>query len=310
MKLSIIVEDGSVIVDGDGFTGVTLVGVPADIRALQWTNDVGHVEKLNGDNTPITGLPQWALDAVQLMYEERGDFLPDYSSENAAAYATWLAQLEVYPQANADSVDALVNSGLPSIQVVPYIRESDNTLIGVFSGYMIGAEGVASFHTLTQIQAKLGCPIFAQPSPKDPAMLPQFIAMIEAEGYTVIGQEDKYSFPAWTLLMAKAAAKISKTAELFSNAEDLGFTWGSYVFDADATARANVAAKAVQLLLDPAITQVGWKLKDNTLASIPVADFKQVALDMTLYMENVYQQSWALKDQIDAAATLNEVEAI
>ncbi len=310
MKLSIIVEDGSVIIDGEGLTGLTLVDVTANIRALQWEGTKGHIEEIDGNNLPITELPQWAIDAEQLMRVERGDFLPDNSAEVASTLAAWKNQLEVYPQALLSSVNAMVNSGLPSIQVIPYIRESDNTLIGVFSGYMIGAEGVASFHTLTQMQAKLGCPIFAQPSPKDSAMLPPFVAMIESEGYTVIGEEVKYSFPAWSLGMAKASAKISKTLEMFTNAEDLGFTWGGYVFDVNTTARANVAAKAVQLILDPTVTQVGWKLKNNELAIIPTADFKQLALDMTLYMENLYQQSWALKDQIDAATTVGGVEAI
>jgi hypothetical protein len=310
MKLSIVIEDSAVSKDGEGMSGLMLDGVPPSIRALQWDGQSGHLEELDGTNVLISALPQWALDAEQSLITAQANQPVDNSPLIAEDKLAMENVLLAYPKASQSSVDALVNSGLPNIQVVPYIREADNTLIGVFSGYMVGAEGVASFHTLTQMQAKLGCPIFAQPAPKDPAMLPQFVAMIEDEGYTVIGQETKYSFPAWTLVMAKSAAKISRSIEIFNEAEEAGFLWGEMLFDVDTTARANIAAKAVQLVLDPSISQIGWRLKTNVAVIISSEDFKQIALDLIAHMENVYQESWALKAQIDSATTIAEVDAL
>jgi len=313
MNLSIVVEDGTVVQDGEAFTKLDVSSVPINIRALQWRGDAGHIEYVNGDTeTRITELPAWALTVQSHLLDAKAND----NKESPELVAKLVLQEErkvieaAYPAVAPSSLLQITNSGLPSISMTPYIRKADGAVIGAYSGTMLGAEGVNSFHTLTQLQRKVGCPIFANPA-TSPENLDAFLEMLRVEGYTVHGSStDLFSYPLWTLDMAKAAAKISRAAEVFSTAESAGFTWQGMLFDADATARANVAAKAVQLVLDPSITMVGWKLKTNMLVAIPAADFKQMALDLTLHMEGVYQNTWAIKAQIDAATTIAEVEAL
>jgi hypothetical protein len=64
MKLSIVVEDRVVVIDGLGFGKLTLIGVPEYAHALQWNDGKGWVEYSDGRlNEGITALPQWATDA-------------------------------------------------------------------------------------------------------------------------------------------------------------------------------------------------------------------------------------------------------
>lgn len=67
MKLTIIVEDGGVIVDGIGALNLdfSAYNIPANIHALQWNNDKGWIEYVDVDgekepNLAITELPEWA----------------------------------------------------------------------------------------------------------------------------------------------------------------------------------------------------------------------------------------------------------
>lgn len=69
MKLTIIVEDSAVYVDGTCFSELDLTNAPSDIHALQWKDSSGWIEfKDNVDGTKpqnqsITELPNWANEA-------------------------------------------------------------------------------------------------------------------------------------------------------------------------------------------------------------------------------------------------------
>lgn len=64
MKLSIVVEDRLVVIDGLGFGKLTLIGVPKYTHALQWNDGNGWIEYSDGRlNESITALPQWATAA-------------------------------------------------------------------------------------------------------------------------------------------------------------------------------------------------------------------------------------------------------
>lgn len=76
-RVTIIVEDGFVSVDGVGYSGLDLSSVPSDVHAVQFNGDSGWVEyelRSDGtlpDNKPITNLSdfQGALDAWQAAYD-------------------------------------------------------------------------------------------------------------------------------------------------------------------------------------------------------------------------------------------------
>lgn len=67
MKLTIVPEDKTVIVDGIPLLNLDLssCNIPANIHALQWNNDKGWIEYVDVDgekepNLAITELPEWA----------------------------------------------------------------------------------------------------------------------------------------------------------------------------------------------------------------------------------------------------------
>jgi len=65
MKLTIIVSDGAVYIDGCAYLDLIWEGTPADVHALQWKDIAGWVEYNNGTpNENIIELPQWALNAM------------------------------------------------------------------------------------------------------------------------------------------------------------------------------------------------------------------------------------------------------
>lgn len=81
MKLTIIVEDNAVYVDGvmkayaPNPLDLTQCGIPDNVWALQWKETFGWIEFADNpdgtkpNNEPITALPQWANACVQLWNE-------------------------------------------------------------------------------------------------------------------------------------------------------------------------------------------------------------------------------------------------
>ena len=68
MKLTIIKDDGAVYKDGKNYLNLNLNSIPSDIHALQWNNDSGHIEYVEGTdhvlNEKITELPSWVNDVL------------------------------------------------------------------------------------------------------------------------------------------------------------------------------------------------------------------------------------------------------
>lgn len=51
MKVTIVPEDGSVCIDGEGYGGLNLSWIEASIHAIQWYGERGEIERKN----PATG---------------------------------------------------------------------------------------------------------------------------------------------------------------------------------------------------------------------------------------------------------------
>lgn len=71
MKLTIIVDDNAVYVDGVSYIlDLSQCGIPSDVHALQWKETAGWIEFLNNldgtkpANEPITELPDWATSCI------------------------------------------------------------------------------------------------------------------------------------------------------------------------------------------------------------------------------------------------------
>lgn len=52
MRVSILPSDGAVYIDGFSFSKLDLSFIPADVHAIQWYGESGHVEYKD----PVTGL--------------------------------------------------------------------------------------------------------------------------------------------------------------------------------------------------------------------------------------------------------------
>lgn len=65
MKMSIVVSDKYVGIDGIGYFPLSWDGTPSDVHALQWIETQGWIEFVNAykPNEIIENLPDWAINA-------------------------------------------------------------------------------------------------------------------------------------------------------------------------------------------------------------------------------------------------------
>ena len=87
MKLTIIVEDNAVYVDGvmKAYAplplDLTQCGIPSNVHALQWNQTAGWIEFVDNPdgtkpvNEPITVLPEWAL-ACEKVWQNWTPYIP------------------------------------------------------------------------------------------------------------------------------------------------------------------------------------------------------------------------------------------
>lgn len=70
MRLTIIVDDSTMYVDGESYANLNVSSAPEDVRALQWYGEFGEVEFrrsivggvfVHPANLSITELPSWVL---------------------------------------------------------------------------------------------------------------------------------------------------------------------------------------------------------------------------------------------------------
>jgi hypothetical protein len=100
MKLTIIVDDKAVYVDGLAIFGFDMSPVPSNIHALQWKPNIGWLEFLETDdgtkpaNEKITELPDWAT----ALYNEWLVQKADLDARAAAAEAERLARQQTSVQ--------------------------------------------------------------------------------------------------------------------------------------------------------------------------------------------------------------------
>lgn len=79
MRLTIIVSDKKVCNDELCYDNLVWEGTPADIHALQWYDNIGWIEFVDGimPNQEITVLPDWANNALAAWVAENTKPAPD-----------------------------------------------------------------------------------------------------------------------------------------------------------------------------------------------------------------------------------------
>lgn len=94
-----------------------------------------------------------------------------------------------------------------------------------------------------------------------------------------------------------------------STAEYAGFVWDGSTFDSDLVSQQKIMG-AVQLAgLNPLFT-VDWTLADNTVRTLSASEMAAVGVALGTHVETQYVIARGLRDQIAAAQTTAEVDAI
>ncbi len=314
MKLTIIVSDKCVYVDGKSWTGLDLSTVDANVHALQWDGKAGWIEYNDGSvNKEITTLPSWA----QYCVDQWKNFEDLEASGKQNSIAEQLIDIySTYPIANLKAISKLTSTAFRNITLTPKVRETDNNIIGIQVAALAGektgtgAIGVLSIIDATKLALSLGIPIFAD------VLLPEdkqneFKTLMINQGYRSLdNNKGIFLWYPWSFELEKASKKFEINCDRDTKL-DLGFTFKGYIWDISSESRNNITSKAAVLAtgLDTSI-EVLWRTKNNINITLSSEDFKQLATSMVSYVEDVYLESWNRKSAVDFAITLDEIKTI
>ncbi len=87
MKVSIVVADGCVVVDGEAFRGIDLSFLPENTHAVQWSGDRGYVEIRTQDGWAVENRSIDSLDAYKPALDQWQARKAAYDVEQAAERA-------------------------------------------------------------------------------------------------------------------------------------------------------------------------------------------------------------------------------
>jgi len=96
-------------------------------------------------------------------------------------------------------------------------------------------------------------------------------------------------------------------------AEQAGFVWDGSSFDCDPTSQSRIqggALMATTALLNSAPFAIEWTLADNTTRTLDAAQMIAVGLAMGQHIDSTHQIGRALRAQLAAATTAEEVAAV
>ncbi|MDD2767072.1 MAG: DUF4376 domain-containing protein [Candidatus Moranbacteria bacterium] len=94
-----------------------------------------------------------------------------------------------------------------------------------------------------------------------------------------------------------------------SNAEYAGFTWDGSTFDSDAISQNRITG-AVALAQMSDQFSIGWVLANNQVRTLNQTDMMQVGAALGQHVAAQFAKGVLLREQIEAAATKAEVEAV
>ena len=216
-----------------------------------------------------------------------------------------------YPPVNKDSLDLLLNTTFPNMQLAPQRREVDATIIGVFvSGYGGGSlgEGAVAMRSIkecTDLCISLGVPMTGTTTPKKGIPRDKFVSFLSSiSPYNrfLAYPDEGFVYQEWCFDLAKNRKKTVIDSE--RNAEiSSGVTYAGYTWDSDDKSRANVT----NFLAANTETTVEWRTKDNLMITIDVAGLGKA---LTEHVTACFQRSWDRKEALQATTTEEEVDAI
>lgn len=91
--------------------------------------------------------------------------------------------------------------------------------------------------------------------------------------------------------------------------EEGGFTWDGSGFDSDPLSQSRIQG-AVQLAQLDSNFSINWTLSDNTTRTLNTSDMINVGITLGQHVDTTHTHSRTLRDLINKAKTIKEVEAI
>lgn len=107
--------------------------------------------------------------------------------------------------------------------------------------------------------------------------------------------------------------KLAKRAEINQardNAEQGGFEYMGKVFDSDQVSAQRISMAAQAMALAPEGTTITWTCQDNTTIDLTAQELVGLVVALAEWSNTCHQKATALKAQIDAAKTAEELEKI
>lgn len=123
------------------------------------------------------------------------------------------------------------------------------------------------------------------------------------------GQYKIVTIPTPTLdeLKSKKREEINQARD---NAEQGGFEYMGKVFDSDQVSAQRISMAAQAMALAPEGTTITWTCQDNTTIDLTAQELVGLVVALAEWSNTCHQKATALKAQIDAAKTAEELEKI
>ena len=324
--LSIVPEDNAVSKGGKGFGGLNLssCNIPANINALQWNGTSGWVEFITPiENEDITELPAWAI-AAEALWQEASDAQDAEDAANADPVqpddymvdrdTELTTKLDQYKEVAVSTVNKLIDKQFTGINLVPFVREHDATLIGVEIDMVAGSESVqAGSATLLSVRSALthckekGVPIVTRAYIVYAARAEEIHNILVDMGYEVLHTKgDMWYMTPHSLDLEKAHKKTTINVERDASIDN-GYNDGTNTWDIDSQSMTNMTSKTVGLADDGSVT---WRSKTNTDVTMTGAEFKTLVENAVAAVGVIYQNSWTRKAAVDNATTQADLDAI
>lgn len=98
--------------------------------------------------------------------------------------------------------------------------------------------------------------------------------------------------------------KAARTAQEFGS-----FEWGGYVFQCDEVSQRRIQGAVQLAMLDPTLT-LDWTLADNTVQTFTAAEFEAIGQALAAHVSQCHERGRILRQEIDAATSEQDLEAI
>lgn len=112
-----------------------------------------------------------------------------------------------------------------------------------------------------------------------------------------------------SLDLAKAQ-QWEKIKSARSDAEYGGFVWDGSTFDSDPLSQQKIIGASQLATLNPNNFSIDWTLKDNTVRTLNATEMNEVGVALGQHVNAQYVKGRTLREQIEAATTKAEVEAV